>query len=79
MFNKKPRKIIKIIASFAALIGCYIFGTLWYVLLYIKNDDTMSFTSALTICVLPFIIPDILKIVISVVISEKINKLIIKK
>jgi biotin transport system substrate-specific component len=75
VLNKKPRKIIKIIASFAGLVGCYIFGTLWYVLLYIKNGDTMSFTSALTICVLPFIIPDVLKIVISVVISEKIAKI----
>jgi biotin transport system substrate-specific component len=78
VLNKKPRKIIKIIASFGGLIGCYIFGTLWYVLLYIKNGDTMSFTSALTICVLPFIIPDILKIVMSVAISERIKKLIIK-
>lgn len=77
-FNKKPRKIIKIIASFAGLAGCYIFGILWYVLLYIKNGDTVSFISAFTICVLPFIIPDILKIVLSVVISEKINKFITK-
>ena len=79
VFNKKPGKIVKIIASFAGLVGCYIFGTLWYILLYIKNGDTISFTGALTICVLPFIIPDVLKIVLSVVISEKINKLIIKK
>jgi biotin transport system substrate-specific component len=63
VFNKKPKKLINLIASFMGLIVCYIFGTLWYVLLYIKNGDTMSFTSALTICVLPFIIPDILKIV----------------
>ena len=75
VFNKKPRKIIKIIASFVALIGCYIFGTLWYVLLYIKNGDTISFISALTICVLPFIIPDVLKIILSVAISERITKL----
>ena len=78
VFNKKSRKIIKIIASFAALIGCYIFGTLWYILLFIKNGDTISFTGALTICVLPFIIPDILKILLALSISEKINKLIIK-
>ena len=76
MFNKKPRKIVNLIASFAGLIVCYIFGTLWYVLLFIKNGDTISFTSALTICVLPFIIPDILKIVLSVAISEKIKNYI---
>lgn len=78
VFNKKSRKIINLIASFMGLIVCYIFGTLWYVLLYIKNGDSISFISAFTICVLPFIIPDILKIVLSVVISEKINKFITK-
>ena len=76
VLNKKPRKIVNLIASFAGLIGCYIFGTLWYVLLNIKNGDTISFISALTICVLPFIIPDILKILLSVTISEKAKKYI---
>lgn len=75
-FNKNPRKIINLIASFMGLIVCYIFGTLWYVLLFIKNGDTISFTGALTICVLPFIIPDILKILLSVTISEKAKKYI---
>lgn len=75
MFNKKPRKIINLIASFMGLIVCYIFGTLWYILLFIKNGDTISFTGALTICVLPFIIPDILKILLALSISEKIRKL----
>ncbi len=74
IFNKKSRKIINLIASFLGLIVCYIFGTIWYVLLFIKNGDTISFTSALTICVLPFIIPDILKIILSIVISEKVKK-----
>ena len=74
LFNKKPKKIINLIASFSGLIACYISGTLWYVLLFIKNGDTVSFISAFTICVLPFIIPDILKILLSVTISEKIKK-----
>ena len=78
IFSKKPRKTINLTASFSGLIVCYIFGTLWYILLFIKNGDTISFTSALTICVLPFIIPDILKILLALSISEKINKLIIK-
>ena len=75
LFNKKPRKMVNLIASFMGLIVCYIFGTLWYILLFIKNGDTISFTSALTICVLPFIIPDILKILLALSISEKIRKL----
>ena len=76
LFNKKLRKTINLIASFSGLIVCYIFGTLWYILLFIKNGDTISFTSAFSICVLPFIIPDILKILLSVTISEKAKKYI---
>ncbi|MBQ4104616.1 MAG: biotin transporter BioY [Clostridia bacterium] len=78
VFNKKSRKIINLIASFMGLIVCYIFGTLWYILLFIKNGEAINFISAFTICVLPFIIPDILKIVLSVALSEKINKFITK-
>lgn len=77
-FSKKLRKTINLIASFSGLIVCYIFGTLWYILLFIKNGDTISFTSAFSICVLPFIIPDILKILLASSISGKINKQITK-
>ena len=74
IFKKKQNKFINLIASFSGLIVCYVFGTLWYVFLFIKNGDSISFASALAICVLPFIIPDILKILLSVVLSEKIKK-----
>ena len=73
IFKKKPNKFINLIASFLGLLVCYIFGTLWYVFLFIKNGDSISFTSAIAICVLPFIIPDVLKILLSVVLSEKIK------
>jgi len=76
IFNKKTRKIINLIASFAGLLVCYIFGTLWYFLLFINNGDKISFVSALTVCVLPFTIPDILKILLSITVSEKIKKYI---
>ncbi|MBR3809126.1 MAG: biotin transporter BioY [Clostridia bacterium] len=78
LFNKKSKKVINLIASFMGLGVCYISGTFWYILLFIKNGDTISFMSAFMICVLPFIIPDILKILLALSLSGKINKLIIK-
>lgn len=75
VFNKKSGEKINLIASFSGLIVCYISGTLWYVLFFVKNGDTISFISAFTICVLPFIIPDILKILLASSISKKIRKL----
>ncbi len=73
IFNKKPRKMVNLIASFSGLIVCYFFGTLWYILLFVKDGGSISFASALTICVLPFIIPDIFKILLSVTLSEKVK------
>lgn len=75
LLGKKPRKTTKIIASFSGLIICYVFGTIWYILLFVENGNAISFTSALTICVLPFVIPDALKILLSVTISQRVNKL----
>ena len=73
IFSKKPRKMVNLIASFLGLIVCYFFGTIWYILLFVKDGGSISFASALTICVLPFIIPDIFKILLSVTLSEKVK------
>ena len=74
IFKKKQNNFINIIASFLGLIICYVFGTLWYVLLFIKNGESISFATVLAICVLPFIVPDILKVLLSLAISEKVKK-----
>jgi biotin transport system substrate-specific component len=74
IFNKNQRKIVNLIASFSALIICYVSGTAWYILMFLKNGDNISITSAVTVCVLPFIIPDAFKILLSVAISEKVKK-----
>lgn len=53
---------------------CYTFGTLWFVHMYTQSIDTISYMSALAICVLPFIIPDILKIVLALIIAKRLKK-----
>ena len=51
------------------ILVCYIFGTLWVVLIH-----KINFTSALSMCVLPFIIPDGLKILLASVISKRLKR-----
>lgn len=73
-FKNKSAKVVNIVASFLGLFACYLSGTVWYILFFIKNGESISFISAITVCVLPFIIPDILKILLSVTVGEKIKK-----
>ena len=74
IFRSKSGKAVNFIASFSGLLVCYMSGTVWYVLFFVNNGESISFISAITVCVLPFIIPDILKILLSITISERIKK-----
>ena len=63
-------------AMLTGLVGCYAFGTVWFVRVYSGGD--MSYLSALSICVLPFIIPDLVKIFIACRLVKRIKPHIYK-
>ena len=67
---------IRILAMFLGLAVCYIFGSVWYMAVYLKESSKISFLAVLSKCVLPFIIPDGLKIFAAVFIIEKFKKYI---
>ncbi len=60
--------------SIFSLILCYIFGTLWFVKVFIGPNGSINFTSALKMCVIPFVIPDLIKIFFAYFIGEKVSK-----
>lgn len=64
--------LVTIIAMAVGLLGCYAFGTAWFVIVYSKT--TVGFLEALGMCVFPFIIPDGLKIALAVVISSRVRR-----
>ena len=69
----KKNNTLKIIFSFISLIICYIFGTLWFYLLYADTTGISSFMGILSMCVIPFIIPDIIKMTLAFVFSKAIK------
>jgi biotin transport system substrate-specific component len=75
----KNTEILKAVASFAGLLICYIFGTGWYILMFMNSGEKISIASGVTACVVPFIIPDILKILLAVSVSKKIEKALKKR
>lgn len=75
--NNKKQIIKMLFSSLALLIGtivCYIFGSIWFILVY--GPDNANFSYVISVCIIPFIIPDIIKIIISVIVSNRLNKII---
>lgn len=60
------------------LAACYLIGTLWFVVVCSAKGNAYSFTSALMLCVLPYIIPDAVKMILAVFISDKVKKAVFK-
>lgn len=51
-----------IVAMLAGTAVCYAFGTVWFALVYCQALGLAEFSSAFSICVLPFLIPNAIKI-----------------
>ena len=60
------------------LFVCYLFGTVWFLILYRQNNgaDSINLWGALTLCVFPFLLVDGLKIVAAVFLSNRLHKII---
>ncbi len=48
---------------------CYLFGALWYSFFYAAGS---AFTTALAVCVLPFLIPDLFKITLAILVVQRV-------
>ena len=64
----------QIVLFFIGLVACYIFGTIWYVFIYLKEDFTFII-NAIKISILPFVLFDIVKIILAQFISQKLIKI----
>ncbi len=53
------------------ILVCYLFGTIWFVIAY-----KVSFISALSTCVFPFLLPDAVKIVLAAVLVNKLKRFV---
>lgn len=67
--------------AFSMLLGllvCYVFGTVWYLILYTNSTESISIPAVLSLCVFPFILPDLLKLVLSAYVVRLLKKHIVK-
>lgn len=66
------KKFYRYLSMFIGIVICYVFGTFWFINMYTKTS--ISFSKALSLCVIPFIIPDVLKILLADYIAKLLKK-----
>ena len=68
--------LVRYLALIIGLVACYLFGSLWFWVVYTSKGQTMGLWKILTICVLPYIIPDLLKMALAVFVCDRVRRLI---
>jgi biotin transport system substrate-specific component len=77
-FEKIPgrKPLVQILSMLVALVVCYAFGTVWFMVVYARTAGAVGLGTVLGWCVIPFIIPDLVKIGLAFGLSRKLRKYI---
>lgn len=65
--------LVLAVSMVMGLLVCYLFGTIWFMVVYARETGAIGVWTALTWCVFPYIIPDALKIVLALVVRKRLT------
>lgn len=68
------RPYILAISIVLGLLVCYLFGTLWFMVVYARTTGAVALGTVLSWCVIPFIIPDIIKLSAAFALSSQLRR-----
>lgn len=52
----------------------YVFGTAWFMVVYMNTTGPVGLATVLGWCVIPFIIPDLIKMVVALIVTTRLGK-----
>ena len=67
---------VSVAACVMALVVCYTFGTVWFLIVYTRTTGPVSLTSALSWCVIPYILPDLVKLALAAAVARRVVPLL---
>lgn len=53
---------------------CYVFGTIWFMIVYMRTTGPVGLSAVLGWCVIPFIIPDLVKAALALFLGNTLRK-----
>lgn len=65
---------VTVAACLLVMVTYYVFGTVWFMIVYARTTGPVGLASALGWCVFPFIVPDLVKLGLAVTLSAKLKK-----
>ena len=71
-FLGKKRWVLAL-SMLLGLLVCYIFGTAWFMVIYMKNTGPVGLMTVLGWCVFPYIIPDLVKMALAIAITKAVS------
>jgi len=69
--NKVP---VMFTAMVLGMITYFVFGTVWFMVVYTNGNGPIGLMTALSMCVLPYIVPDIIKISLAILLAKRVGK-----
>lgn len=65
---------VQAVSMVLGLLACYTAGTIWFMVVYMREAGPIGLTTVLGWCVVPFIIPDAIKIVLALILGNTLRK-----
>ena len=60
---------VRLMALIGGLLLCYLFGTLWFMVVYARTNPAIGIGTALLWCIVPYIVPDATKLALALGLS----------
>lgn len=68
------RLSVAVPAMVLGLLVCYVFGTIWFMVLYVRTSGPIGLTTALGWCVFPFVLPDLAKLALAALLARRVSR-----
>ena len=65
---------VRLIGLIGGLALCYLFGTIWFMVIYARENAAIGIGTALMWCVVPYLLPDAAKLVLALVIGKAVKQ-----
>ena len=65
---------IKALSMVLGLLACYTAGTIWFMLIYMRDAGPVGLATVLGWCVIPFILPDMIKIALALMLGNLLRR-----
>lgn len=65
---------VQAVSMLLGMITYYVFGTVWFMLVYMRTTGPVGVTAVLGWCVLPFVIPDIIKAALALFVGNTLRR-----